>query len=407
VLCQLQSLSIIDRTLYGEWLGKPGDNFTQLVNLSQIVISVTIFVRGARYWTQVLALLFSVFLLSSTAWSVDGGATLRAAIQYLFLVIGLIGVAEQFDGDQFMRLLSWLCFLSAIASFVLLVVAPASALSELGDFRGLFSQKNVLGQAMAVGALACLHGRWAQTSGWTRFILFFSVIAAAAVKSESATSCLAIVLYCALGTGIQLLQRGGASRIVGVTGLTLFIGVLLVASVDSGAFFEIIGKDPTLTHRTDIWAYIVPYMSERPVLGWGYAAFWSTQNPAAWAIADALHWYAPQAHNGALEILLSVGVVGLSFVIYVLGRAIWLSLRAMRTLESAMGITCFLSCAGILLVGISEEVLLYPGGFTLVFFATALFCEQTISRARQRRPELQRGVGRLAIAHQIYPCLGE
>ena len=242
MLCQLQSLGIIDRTFYGEWVGKPGDTFTQLVNLSQILISITLFVRGARYWTEVrrgsaLALFFGVFLLSSMAWSVDSGATLRTAIQYLFLVIGLIGAVEQVDGDEFMRLLSWLCFLLAIASLVLLVVAPASVGDEIAGFRGVFSQKNVLGQAMAVGALACLHGRWAQTSGRTRFILIFSVIAAAAVKSGSATSCLAIVLYCVVGTGIQLLQRGGASRTMGVTGLTFFIGVLLVASSRFGRFF--------------------------------------------------------------------------------------------------------------------------------------------------------------------------
>ena len=321
-------------------------------------------------------------------------------------MIGLIGAVEQLDGDEFMRLLSWLCFLLAIASLVLLVVAPASVWEETGDFRGVFSQKNVLGQAMAVGALACLHGRWAQTSGRTRFILIFSVIAVTAVKSGSATSCLAIVLYCVVGTGIQLLQRGGASRIIGVTGLTFFIGVLLVASLDSGAFLEMIGKDPTLTGRTNIWGYVVPYIFERPVLGWGYAAFWSTQNPAAFAIADALNWYAPEAHNGALEILLSIGLVGLAFTVYLWGRAIRLSLRAMRTPESAMAITCISSCAGILLVGISEEVLVYPGAFTLVFFATALFCEQAISRARQRRPELQRGAGRLAIAGQTDPVWG-
>ncbi len=64
-----------------------------------------------------------------------------------------------------------------------------------------------------------------------------------------------------------------------------------------------IGKDPTLTGRTDIWGYVIPYIYQRPLLGWGYVAFWSTTNPAAMVIAEELHWFAPQAHNGLLEML--------------------------------------------------------------------------------------------------------
>jgi len=337
--------------------------------------------------------------LSSAAWSVDSGATLRNGVQYLSLVLGVIGAVEHLDGDDFMDLLSWVCFLSALASLAFLVVAPASVIANDG-YRGVFVQKNVLGEAMEVGALACLHGRRAQTSSRTRFIVMFSVISVAAVLSGSATSCIAILLYCVLGTGIHLLQKGGASRFLGVVGMGLFVAVLLVLCLNPGAFFEMIGKDSTLSGRTGIWDYVIPFIYQRPVLGYGYSAFFSPQNPAALAIANKMYWYVPEAHNGILEILLGVGLVGLSFCVYLWVRAFRLSLRAMRTRGRAMAITCISSCAGILLVGVSEAVLLGGGALSLVFFATAFFCEQSISRSRQRRPVFQRGVGGLAFARQ-------
>ena len=96
---------------------------------------------------------------------------------------------------------------------------------------------------------------------------------------------------------------------LGVVLLTLLLLIASVAVFTPDSLLELIGKDPTLTGRTDIWGYVIPFIYQRPLLGWGYAAFWSTQDPAAWEIANALRWFSPQAHNGLLEILLSGGLV--------------------------------------------------------------------------------------------------
>jgi hypothetical protein len=108
---------------------------------------------AAFFWITLAA-----FVLCSAAWSVGSAVTLRGAVQYVFLILGSIGVAETSEPDDFMSLVEWLAFLSAVASLALLIVSPANAFGESGDFRGIFSQKNPLGQAMAIGVLASLHG---------------------------------------------------------------------------------------------------------------------------------------------------------------------------------------------------------------------------------------------------------
>ena len=211
-----------------------------------------------------------------------------------------------------------------------------------------------------------------------------SVIIFAAIKSQSTTSSLAILLFCVLAAVMQLLQKGGGARILGVVLLTLLLLIAPVAAVNPDALFDLIGKDSTLTGRTDIWGYAIPYIYQRPLLGWGYAAFWSTKNPAAWEIANTLRWYAPEAHNGLLELLLSGGLIGTAWFIYLWVRTFRLSLRCIR-FDNAMAITCLSCCAGVLLQGVSEEVLLYVGGLSSVFFVTGFFCEQAVSRASRRR----------------------
>ena len=390
LLCQIQGLSIIDRILYGNWLGKPGDKFTQLTNISQIIISIILFVAGSRRWSSLrkgalLSLSLAIFLLCSVAWSVDPGASARTGVSYFFFILGLIGAAENLEGDDFMGLLASVCFLSAIASLSLIFISPSLADGGTGDLIGIFSYKGILGQAMAVGTLACLHGLRAQTLGRLSGLFMILVFTFVALKCRSTTSALVILLFYVIGAVIQLLQKGGGARILGVVLLTLLLIVAPVAAISLDSLLELMGKDPTLTGRTNIWAYVMPYIYQRPLLGWGYVAFFSTLNPAAWEVASALNWFAPEAHNGLLDILLSGGLVGAVWSVYLWARTVRLSLQCLRY-DSAMATTCFSCCAGILLEGVSEQVLLYATGLAGVFFITGFFCEKAVSRARRRRP---------------------
>ena len=256
LVCQIQALSILDRVLYGEWVGKQGDALNQTVNILQIIIGLALFCRGFKHWSGVrkgsfLYISLAVFLLCSAAWSVNSGASLRAGLQYLFLIIGAIGAAENLEADDFMYLLAWVCFLAAVASLVLLVGFPANAYGGAGDFRGVFSQKNPLGEAMSMGALASLHGLWA---GKRRRLFNLSTLVLTiflTIKSQSATSLLTIFICGSLGIAIRLLQKGGAARAFAMTATMIMIPVILIAAFSWDLMLEMLGKDPTLTwpHR--------------------------------------------------------------------------------------------------------------------------------------------------------------
>lgn len=385
-----QAFDIVDRTFYGEWLGKPGDKITQTINLLLIVTSLTLFGRGIRRAKTVrtgaaLAVSLAVFLFCSSVWSIDPASSLRYGILYLCVVLGAIGIVTNLKVDEFMELLARVCFVSAVISVIVFLVSPASALSAEGDFRGIFSQKNILGEAMTMGAMASIHGIIASKTARARNAVFLVVLTLVALKSGSATSCLAIFVFCVTAAVAVLILKGGTARMVAISVIVLATPLLLSAAVFQDSMLELIGKDPTLTGRTEIWKYVIPDIYQRPLLGWGYVAFWSLNNPAALEIAAALVWFAPQAHNGLLEILLHVGLIGASFFIFLWARAVWLSLSCMRTVQTAAAISCLLSCVGIMLVGISETVLIVPfEASTSVFFITGLFCEQALRAAGRR-----------------------
>ena len=358
LLNAMQAFGFIDRLAYGTWENKSGDKITQTLNLLLILSSVALFVRG--YYNKrgngvggVLALAAIAFLLLSAGWSYDPTQTMRQAVVYLFIVIGSIGIAGTLDADEYMALLRLTCFLSAVASLVLLAVSPSNALTP--DFLGIFPQKNFLGQVMATGALASLHVLRVDHRRRARNIFMLFVFVGMAFASASATACVAIFAFCCADRIIALLRRGGAGFAIGILLAMVLIPILVVVAVDPGPILEMIGKDPTLTGRTDLWTYVINDIWLKPLLGWGYYGFWSANNPAAMEISGAVRWFVAQSHNGLLEMLLNVGAVGTTIFIFLFLRNVLLAFQCLRTSSKALAISTIMVCVAILTIGVSEN----------------------------------------------------
>jgi exopolysaccharide production protein ExoQ len=396
LLAAMTAFGFVDRLVYGTWENKGGDKITQTINLLLILASLALFCRA--YYSNrrisaggVLALATTAFLFLSTSWSYDPAATVRQAVVYLFVVVGSIGIARTLDVDEYMELLKRTCFLSAVASLVLLAVSPSAA--RLVDFQGIFSHKNVLGQVMAAGALACLHVIRVDRRRRVRNILMLFVFIGMAFASASATACLAVFVICCASGIIALFQKGGAALLIGILLVLILVPIIVVIAVDPDPILEMIGKDPTLTGRTDLWTYVINDISLKPLLGWGYFGFWSPNNPAEFEIANAFGVLLTQAHNGLLEMLLNVGVVGTAIFIFLFVRNVILAFRCLRTSSKALAISTITVCVAILTIGVSEAVLLAATQpWTSMFFITGLMCEQAVRASKLRQYRIAPGV---------------
>lgn len=89
----------------------------------------------------------------------------------------------------------------------------------------------------------------------------------------------------------------------------VFISLLAIFMAPS--VLVAIGKDPTLTGRTDIWKTVLG-MAGNPVLGTGFESFWL--GPRLQAIWNNYWWHPNEAHNGYIEIFLNLGWIGVGLV---------------------------------------------------------------------------------------------
>jgi exopolysaccharide production protein ExoQ len=131
---------------------------------------------------------------------------------------------------------------------------------------------------------------------------------------------------------VGLLRLGPAAKVamvwLAVVGLTIAAGALLFAA---DAIFDILGKDATLTGRTEIWTAALRQIEKRPWTGYGYGVVWDVTGPwtpFAWIEREA--GFTPQhAHNAWIEQWLGLGLVGLAMFSLFYLQSVALTLWAM------------------------------------------------------------------------------
>ena len=390
ILQSMGGLGMIDRFIYGEWAGKGGDKITQTLNLLSIFVSLFLFWSGTRKvriarFNRVLPLAAASLLLISVLWSVDPRVTLTQGTAYFFLVLGAIGLVEALDNDELIDLVALICGLSAVASVVQFLVFP----EPFDDFRGIFSQKNVLGLVMAGGVLTALHAWRAGIRGGRRFrnICIIALCTIVAFMSRSTTSIITIFVFFGLDILGRLYLRGGPARIISICLAIGLVPIVIFFVMNPDVIFDLFAKDQTLTGRTVFWPYVIDNISEKPVLGWGYLAFWSALNPVALQIAKVLEPLTiVNAHNGMLEFLLEIGFVGTSFFIFLWLRNFVLAVKCMNGPGRQFGLSSVLLLISILVIGVSEQVLLSAQElWTSLFFVMGFICEKELWLAREAR----------------------
>ncbi len=81
-----------------------------------------------------------------------------------------------------------------------------------------------------------------------------------------------------------------------------FLGGALIKSASSE-----LGRDDTLTGRTEIWAGLLPDIMQRPFFGYGFASYWTETRRGIHEIGEA--------HSGYFEVLLDHGLIGLLLIL--------------------------------------------------------------------------------------------
>ena len=315
-----------------------------------------------------------VLAASSTFWSVAPEITVRRAVALTLTCLSGVALAARFSWARLSEVLACGFALLAMASLGAGLFVPAiGRMSDLfpGSWRGLWFEKNALGEYMTVGFCVCAAAAalnpdrrrlWGAAAALTVLLVLLST---------SKTSLAGLMLASGVLGFVWLVRRGPAAGIAAVwLGVVLALGVVGFLVLEPDRAFALFGKDATLTGRTKIWDAALRRIHERPDLGWGYGAVWDDKD--LWAplarISQEAGFVARHAHSSWIEQALGLGMTGLVLWSLWFAETILRAFFALFTRRSAYLAAPYL--AAYALTTLTESVTLIWNELTWVMFVT-------------------------------------
>jgi exopolysaccharide production protein ExoQ len=341
-------------------------------------------------WTNRSSFLFVLIVLMSALWSIHPDLTIRRGMGYLLLILVAAYLTLRFNVVDRMKVLSASFAVSAAASVLFIVAYPEYGIMQYadlaGDWRGVFLQKNVFGAAMAAAVFTELflliagngRPRWRFASLGAYFALV--------VLSRSESALLLTLLYLA-GTGLYLLWQRDRSigLIISYMAAVFVVAAVILLLIAPDLAFSILGRDTTLTGRTELWSAVVPLIEQRPVLGWGYQAMWQGDDTTSLLVNRLMGWIVPNSHNAFLEITLQLGLVGAGVLIAILIVALRRGLRCCAAGIAPLGWFSLMFFVAAILVGQTETTLGQNQAIEWVIFnVLSLSCGLALASRRVR-----------------------
>ena len=326
-------------------------------SLACIVIASSFVYRDiARLLARNMAVLAYVTLVvTSVAWSIHPDLTFRRSIGVILSILVAAYLTVRFGEKARMRVFSFIFAILGIGSLLFVAAYPDYGIL-LGQWRGVFDHKNTLGSIMAIAIFTELYllvlGNWRPIWRFGLLSIYFIML----ILSQSVTSLLVAVIYL-VGTAVY--SVGKHDKLAGlVVAIILGLPLLLLQLglwYNADFLLSLLGKNPTLTGRTDLWLAVLDLIKGSPLLGWGYMAAWVPTDPQIAAIIQELHWSVSSAHSAYLDVTLQLGLVGLGLLLMIIAIA-WQRARACcRKGVLPLGWFSLLFIVGALFYSISES----------------------------------------------------
>jgi exopolysaccharide production protein ExoQ len=319
-----------------------------LLGILYIFIAVFFVRHPGIWWSRVKSAPAYFCLMGIVAvsffWSFDPGLTFRRGFA-LFLT-GQAGLycAVQYKFDEMLPILA-----DALAMVIAISICVALAMPDIGaspvitgelGWRGLLAEKNNFGRVCGIGMLVFIYlSHCRQVGGLKRGLYVGCALLAllGCIRSESKATLATLICIFVIAATHSAALRIFRSRRVALTAAAL-TGVVLTVFLASSSelVFSFFKRDSSLSGRTTIWSLAMDAWLHRPWIGHGYGAFWlNRQGPDIEVNAALAGFVAAHSHNGYLDVLLDIGIVGLAALILLLAGCFVRHLKAFLRHQSS------------------------------------------------------------------------
>ncbi|BBD58441.1 O-antigen polymerase [Nostoc sp. HK-01] len=254
---------------------------------------------------------------ASIIWSYNQSATISRSFALLGTTLFGMYLASRYTLKKQIVILSWTFGAVIFLSLIFAVALPKFGIMggiHTGALRGIYNHKNVLGKMMVISTIIFLIRSSNKNNLLVYCGLILSILLLLLSRSSSAILNLLIIINLLLILRTwRFPYRVMIPFMIGIA--TLISGLVIWFNNNSEILFNAVGKDASLTGRTDLWSAVLDMIWKQPWLGYGYGAFWFSPDTAE-SVWYSVGWKAPNAHNGILDLWLNIGLIGI--IIFIL-----------------------------------------------------------------------------------------
>jgi O-antigen ligase len=275
--------------------------------------------------TPILVLTFVWFAISAVL-SLHAGLAARRVVLATFVIFqaAMFLLLPQ-DRNHFVRLLTFGSLAVLVLCYAGVIFAPGLSIHQstdiaepqlAGNWRGFFAHKNGAGAGMGILVISGIYifRTFSRMAG--SLIVALAAVFLVFTESKSPIMLLPLAL---VFSAVFMRFRSRFMKFIIAISVPAIICFLTIGSVASDAVYALVEKlmsDPTFTGRNDIWEFALDHIKQRPLVGFGYQAFWGTPELVnSWIWTESWGYRASDAHNGYLNIAVMTGLVGLALAL--------------------------------------------------------------------------------------------
>lgn len=267
--------------------------------------------------------IFLLWALLSMFWSDFPFVTFKRWFQIFLIYFLIITFLTYFDEKEVLKILKLILYPYLFLTLIVVLIIPEAKDPAFNTWRGFSATKNSLGQTGVISSVLTMILYLKEENGIKKKIsMFFFLLSIIIIGGTfSSTSYIALVIFLTGSTlyyvKTKIFGRLGVTNSLFVysfaTGILLLITIMLFVPDFTDTVQGIFGKSETFYDRGKLWKVMLLHISLNPVIGCGFQAFWTLENPQLLLLYQTFVWLPNQAHNGYLDIINEVGIIGLIF----------------------------------------------------------------------------------------------
>ena len=281
--------------------------------------------------------IFLLWALLSMFWSDFPFVTFKRWFQIFLIYFLIITFLTYFDEKEALKILKLILYPYLLLTLIVVLIIPEAKDPAFNTWRGFAATKNNLGQIGVISSVLTLIFYSYERVGVKKNIalLFFILSVIIVIGTLSSTSYTALFIFLS-GTLLYYIKtkifgRLGVTNSLFVytfaTGILLLIVVMLFVPDFTDTIQGIFGKSETFYDRGKLWKVMLLHISQHPIIGCGFQAFWTLENPQLLLLYQTFVWLPNQAHNGYLDIMNEIGIIGLLLFLIIIFRYFFIIIK--------------------------------------------------------------------------------